>query len=192
MSNLYTIEELEKMGVQMFGKNIKISRFVNIYNPKNLVLHDNIRIDDFTIISCKGIIEIFNFVHISAQCFISSSTKIIIGNFSAISVGTKIFGGCDDFSGEFLANPTIPSEYTNVKTGDILIGDNVIIGSNSVMMPDIIIEEGAVIGANSLINKNCSSWNIYAGTPIKFIKNRSKNCLEILEKFKIKYNINIK
>ena len=184
MSNLYTIEDLKTMGVTMYGKNINISKFVNIYNPQNLILHDNIRIDDFTIISCKGIIEIFNFVHISAQCFITSSTKIIIGNFSAISVGTKIFGGSDDFSGEFLANPTIPSEYTNVKKGDVLIGDNVIIGSNSVIMPNIMIEEGAVVGANSFVNTSCSSWKIYGGTPIKFIKDRNKNCLEVLDKFK--------
>ena len=59
-----------------------------------------------------------------------------------------------------------------------------IIGSNSVMMPNIVIEEGAVVGANSFVNKNCSSWKIYAGTPMKFIKNRSKNCLELLDKFK--------
>ena len=56
MSNLYTIEDLEKMGVKVYGKNINISKFVNIYNPKNLILLDNIIIDDFTIISCKGII----------------------------------------------------------------------------------------------------------------------------------------
>ena len=54
------------MGVTIHGENIKISKFVNIYNPKNLILHNNIRIDDFTIISCKGSIEIFNNVHISA------------------------------------------------------------------------------------------------------------------------------
>jgi hypothetical protein len=59
-----------------------------------------------------------NHVHISAHCFLSSTTKIIVGNYSAISVGTKIFGGCDDFSGKYLANPTIPSKYTNVKVGD--------------------------------------------------------------------------
>jgi len=184
MSNLYTIEDLEKMGITIYGKNIKISKFVNIYNPKNLILHDNIIIDDFTIISCKGVIEIFNYVHISAQCFISSSIKIIIGNFSAISVGTKIFGGCDDFSGEFLANPTISSQYTNVKIGDIIINDNVIIGSNSVIMPDIIIEEGVVVGANSFVNKSCTSWKMYAGSPIKFIKNRSNECLKKLDDFK--------
>jgi acetyltransferase-like isoleucine patch superfamily enzyme len=181
MSNLYTLKELEIMGIKIYGKNISISKFVNIYNPKNLILHDNIRIDDFTIISCKVTIEIFNYVHISAQCFISSSTKIIIGNYSSISVGTKIFGGCDDFSGEYLANPTIPKKYTNVKIGDILIGDYVIIGSNSVIMPDIKINEGVAIGSNSFINKNCDSWKIYAGTPIKLIKNRKTDCLNLIK-----------
>jgi galactoside O-acetyltransferase len=185
MSNLYTIQELEKMGVKLYGKNINVSKFVNIYNPKNLILHDNIRIDDFTILSCKGLIEIFNYVHISAQCFISSTTKIIIGNFSAISVGTKIFGGCDDFSGEYLANPTIPTKYTNVKIGDILIGENVIIGSNSVVMPCVQINDGVAVGANSFINTNCDFWKIYAGSPIRFIKNRKKDCLKLLENIKI-------
>jgi len=183
MSNLYTIEELKKIGVTVYGKDIKISKFVNIYNPNNLILHDNIRIDDFTILSCNGVLEVCNYVHISAQCFISSSTKIIVGNYSAISVGTKIFGGCDDFSGEYLANPTIPTKYINVKKGDILIGSNVIIGSNSVIMPDVVIEDGAVVGANSFINKNCDSWKIYAGSPIKFIKNRKTDCLKLLKEF---------
>ena len=84
MSNCYTKEELIELGAKIYGDNIYISKFTNIYNPSNLILHDNIRIDDFTIISCKGIIEIFNYVHISAQCFISSSTKIMIGNFSLL------------------------------------------------------------------------------------------------------------
>ena len=185
MSNIYTLDDLTKMGVRVYGKNIHISKFVNIYNPKNLILHDNIRIDDFTVISCKGIIEIFNYVHISAQCFISSTTKIVIGNFTAISVGTKIFGGCDDFSGKCLANPTIPSKYTNVKTGDILIGDNVIIGSNSVIMPDITICDGVAVGANSFINKNCEPWKIYAGSPIRHIKNRNNDCIQLLDEFTV-------
>jgi galactoside O-acetyltransferase len=129
-------------------------------------------------------VEIFNFVHISAHCFISSTTRISIGNFSAISVGTKLFGGCDDFSGKYLANPTIPEKFTNVKHGDITISENVIIGANSVVMPCIAINEGSVIGANSFINKNCEPWKIYAGSPIKFIKNREKTCLKLLEEFK--------
>jgi len=181
MSNLYKIEELINLGVTVYGKNIFVSKFVNIYNPKNLVLHDNIRIDDFSIISCKGKIEIYNFVHISAHCFISSTTQIKIHNYSSISVGTKIFGGCDDFSGDYLVNPTIPKKFLNVKIGDVIIKEHVVIGSNSVIMPNIIINTGVAIGACSFVNKSCDSWKIYAGTPIKFIKNRNNNCL-ILEK----------
>jgi len=177
MSNYYTLDELVNLGIQINGNNILISKFTNIYNPKNLILHNNIRIDDFCVISCKGIIEIFNNVHISAHCFITSSSKILIGDYCAISVGTKIFGGTDDFSGEYLANPTIPTEYTNVKIGDIIISDLVIVGSNSVIMPNINIGEGVSIGANSFVNKDCESWKIYAGTPIRYIKDKNKNCL---------------
>ena len=179
MTNLYKIEELKNLGVTVYGKNIFISKFVNIYNPTNLILHDNIRIDDFSIISCKGIIEIFNFVHISAHCFISSATQIKIHNYSAISVGTKIFGACDDFSGDFLVNPTIPKKFLNVKIGDVIIKEHVVIGSNSVIMPDIIINQGVAIGACSFVNKNCNPWKIYAGSPIRFIKNRNNNCLNL-------------
>ena len=50
-------------------------------------------------------------------------------------------------------------------------------------MPKIIIEDGAVVGANSFINKNCYSWKIYAGSPIKFIKNRKTDCLKLLQEF---------
>ena len=183
MTTYYSINELMNMGIKILGKNIKISRFTNIYNPINLILHDNIRIDDFCIISCKGIIEILNNVHISAQCFISSSTMIKIGKYSSISVGTKIFGACDDFSGEYMVNPTLPCEYTNVSLGDIIIHDHVVIGSNSVILPNVILHEGVAIGSNSFIKKSCDSWKIYAGSPLKYIKERSKNCLNLQYKY---------
>jgi len=179
MSNLYLLNELEAMGITIYGKNIKITKFVNIYNGKNLILHNNIRIDDFTIISCKGTIEIFNNVHISAQCFISSATKIIIGNYNSISVGCKLFGASDDFSGEYLANPTIPEKYLNVFKADIIFKDHVLIGSNSVVLPNVILEEGTAIGCCSVVKNNTQPWKIYGGVPIKILKDRSKKCLEL-------------
>jgi acetyltransferase-like isoleucine patch superfamily enzyme len=182
MSNYYSSNELINLGINIIGTNVFVSRFCNIYNPHNLTLHSNIRIDDFCVISCKGLIEICDYVHISAQCFISSSTKIYIGKFSAISVGVKIFGATDDFSGEYLVNPTIPSLYTNVINGDIIINDFSVIGSNSVIMPNIVIDYGVSIGANSFVNKSCDSWKIYAGTPIKFIKNKTNKCIHLANK----------
>ena len=177
MVNWLTIDELKQKGVTVHGKNIFISTFVNIYNPNNLILHDNIRIDDFTVISCKGKVEIFNHVHIGPQCMISSSTNIIFGNYTGISSGVKLFGGCDDFSGKFLTNPTVPSKYLNVQIGDIILEDHVLIGSSSIVLPNVILKEGTCIGALSLVKTNTESWKMYVGSPIKFLKNRSTECL---------------
>jgi NAD(P)-dependent dehydrogenase (short-subunit alcohol dehydrogenase family)/acetyltransferase-like isoleucine patch superfamily enzyme len=179
MSTKYTIEELKNLGITVYGKNIQISKFVNIYNPKNLILHDNIRIDDFTVISCKGIVEICNYIHISCQCFITSTTKVVLNDYSGISSGVKIFGGSDDYSGQFLTNPTVPQKYLNVKIGDVILEKHVLVGSNTVILPDIILKEGTSIGANSFVNKSTEPWKIYGGVPIKFLKDRSNNCLKL-------------
>jgi dTDP-4-amino-4,6-dideoxy-D-glucose acyltransferase len=182
MEGYYTLDELKKKGITIHGTNILVSTMCNIYNPRNLILHDHIRIDDFTIISCKGLVEIFNYVHIGSACSITSTTKIIISEFCGISSGTKIFGGCDDFSGKYLTNPTVPCEYTNVKKGDIILEKHTIIGANSVILPNVILKEGTSIGALSLVNKSTKEWTIYAGCPIKSIKIRHKDCLELEKK----------
>jgi len=183
MSNQYSIDELKNMGATVYGTNIKISKFVNIYNAKNLILHDNIRIDDFCIISCKGTVEIFNNVHISAQCFVSSATKIVFGNYTGISVGCKLFGGCDDFSGEYLTNPTIPEKYLNVTKGDIILKDHVLVGANSIVLPNVILAEGTAVGCSSLVKNNTQAWKIYGGVPVKILKDRSNKCLELQKAF---------
>jgi NAD(P)-dependent dehydrogenase (short-subunit alcohol dehydrogenase family)/acetyltransferase-like isoleucine patch superfamily enzyme len=181
MANCFTIEELRKKGVTVYGKNIQVSSFVNIYNPSNLTLHDNIRIDDFTIMSCKGKVEIFNHVHIGSQCMINSSTNIIFGNYSGISSGVKLFGGCDDYSGNFLTNPTIPSKYLNVQIGDIILEDHVIVGASTVILPNVVLKEGTSVGALSLVKKSTEPWKMYCGTPLKLIKDRNDKCL-VLQK----------
>jgi galactoside O-acetyltransferase len=188
MTNWFTIDDLKKKGVTVYGKNILVSTFVNIYNPANLILHDNIRIDDFTTISCKGKVEIFNYVHIGPQCMISSSTNIIFGNYTGISAGVKLFGGCDDFSGKYLTNPTIPIEYLNVQTGDIILENHTVIGSGTVVLPNVILREGTAIGALSFVKKNTEAWSIYGGSPLKYIKNRDKTCLILQTDLESKIN----
>jgi len=169
------------MGIKLFGNNIKISKFCNIYNPQNLILHNNIRIDDFTILSCNDKIEIHDYVHIASQCYISSSKGILFNKYTTISSGVKLFGGSDDYSGNFMTNPTVPKDFLNVKKGHIILEPHVIIGSNSVILPNVILREGTAVGSLSLIHKDTEPWKIYSGNPSKIIKDRSMNCL-ILEK----------
>lgn len=71
--------------------------------------------------------------------------------------------------------------------GEIVIGNNVYIGNNSVILPGIKIGDNCVIGANSLVSKSIPSNSVVAGNPIRFIKTLKEYETKIM-----KYNINSK
>ena len=55
----------------------------------------------------------------------------------------------------------------------ILIGDDVWIGSNSVILPGVCIESHSVIGAGSVVTKNVAAYTVVAGNPARDLKIRS-------------------
>lgn len=55
------------------------------------------------------------------------------------------------------------------KIGRVIIGNNVFIGAESVVLPNVTIGDNVVIGANSTITKNLNANSVYAGNPAKFI-----------------------
>lgn len=184
INSFYSSNELKDMGFKAIGKDCQISRFARFYSPNTISIGDNVRIDDFCILS--GNIEIGSYVHISAFSALYGSKGIIINDFSGLSPRTTVFSATDDFSGKYLINPTIPSEYTNVTGGKVVINKFVQIGANSIVMPNLTIQEGAVTGAFCFVNKNLIGWKIYVGIPAKIIKSREKKILvyidEILKK----------
>ena len=56
--------------------------------------------------------------------------------------------------------------------GPIVIGDDVWIGANSVILDGVIIGNGAVIGAGSVVTKNVEPYQIVFGNPAKLFKSR--------------------
>jgi len=52
----------------------------------------------------------------------------------------------------------------------IVIGNNVFVGVNSIILPGTIIEDDIVIGANSVVKGHLKKGFVYAGVPIKKIK----------------------
>lgn len=54
--------------------------------------------------------------------------------------------------------------------GRIIIGNNVHIGINSIIMPGVIIGDNVVIGVGSVVTKNVKSNTIVCGVPAKEIK----------------------
>lgn len=176
MNSFYTDTELIELGLKSFGENVLVSKKCSIYNAKNISIGNNVRIDDFCILS--GNIEIGDFVHISANNALYAKYGIKIGNFCGISPRCTLLSLTDDFSGNNLISPMVPENFTNILGGEIVLNDFVQIGTNSIIMPGVTFEEGAVCGAFSFIKEDCKSWSVYTGIPAKKIKNREKRAKE--------------
>jgi acetyltransferase-like isoleucine patch superfamily enzyme len=56
-----------------------------------------------------------------------------------------------------------------LRQGEIRIGNNVFIGSNSTILYDVTIGDNVIIGAGSLVNKDIPSGSVAAGVPAKII-----------------------
>ncbi len=175
-TSFYSEEELKNIGFSSIGENVLISRKCSIYSPEKIIIGNNVRIDDFCILS--GSIKIGDYVHIAAYCgLFAGDAGIEIDSYSTTSSRCAIYAISDDYSGESLTNPTIPDEYKNCKSEKVSIGKHCIIGTGCTILPGVQIQEGVAVGSMSLINRSLSEWKICYGIPCKEMKDRSKNLL---------------
>ena len=177
----YTREELKKIGFKSLGENVFISDKTSIYSPEKISIGNNVRIDDFCILS--GDITIGNYIHIAAYCALYGNAGIEMEDFTAISSRGVIYSGSDDYSGVCFTNPMLPLKYRNIINGKVLLKKHTIVGTGSTILPGVILEEGTAVGAHSLINKSTDDWGMYVGSPARRIKERKKDLLELEIKF---------
>jgi dTDP-4-amino-4,6-dideoxy-D-glucose acyltransferase len=157
-----------------------LSDKASYYNCGNIRLGNNVRIDDFCVLSAgEGGIIIGNYVHVAVYSSIIGGGKIVLEDFSNLSSRVSIYSSSDDYSGAALTNPTVPKEFTNVQHSNVTISRHVIIGAGSIILPGVTLEEGVAIGALSLVKKDCKSFGIYAGIPVKRVRDRQHNLLQL-------------
>lgn len=173
----FSLEKLKKI-----GKNVIIGKTVRIRYPELVEIGDNVIIDDFTYISTR--LKIHSNVHIAAGCKIigGKNSFVEMKDFSTLAPNVVLSAGSDDYIGG-IATPLVPMEYKgNAIIGKIILNKHCIVGAGSVVLPNVIFEEGACIGALSLANKDLNEYCLYAGIPVRKIKNRKKNQIILLEK----------
>lgn len=182
MTSFYSEEELKELGLKSYGKDVKISRNAYFYGVDKISVGDNVRIDDFCILSGK--IHLENNIHIAAySALYGGQDGISIDDFANLSSRVSVYSVSDDYSGETMTNPTVPDEYKNVESAPVYIGRHSIIGSNAVILPGVVIAEGSSFGSFSFINHNSEPWSINVGIPFKKIKDRSKNLLKLEKEY---------
>jgi len=187
VSDFYTETELQELGLKKIGKNVLISRKASLYGRASIEIGDNVRIDDFCILS--GLIKIGNYIHIAAySLLVGGSYGIELEDFSGLSSRCAIYAQTDDYSGYSMTNSTVPDKYKKVTGGKVILRRHVIIGTGTTILPDTTIEEGCSVGAMSLVNRDLPSWGIYFGIPCRKINNRSKALLEYEKIFREETN----
>ncbi len=181
-----TDQEVKALGFAAVGDNVQLSDKACYYNCSQIRIGNNVRIDDFCVISAGvGGINIGCYVHVAIGSSLIGAGNITLCDFSGLSSRVSIYSSNDDYTGQYLTNPTVPSVFTNVTSADVYIGRHAIIGSGAIILPGVRLEDGVAIGALSLVNKSCEPFSIYAGNPAKFIKPRKKDLLILESKFKI-------
>ena len=110
--------------------------------------------------------------------------KLIIGKFCSIACGTKFLFNCANHTLKSRSTYTFPLFYeewelekSNITTawdnkGDIVIGNDVWIGYEAVIMAGVHIGDGAIIAARAVVTKDVPPYTIVGGTPAKEIRKR--------------------
>lgn len=110
--------------------------------------------------SQNGCINIGNNCGFSAVSIVSS-IKVDIGN-NVMCGANVIIGDRNDHEDRYPEFPPAP----------VVIKDNVWVGMNCVIMKGVTIGENSIIGANSVVTKDIPANCIAAGSPCRVIKNR--------------------
>lgn len=176
---------IEALGFASLGRDVLISDKASFYGAARIAIADNVRIDDFCVLSAgAGGIDIGRNVHIAVYSSLIGRGRIELGDFCNISSRVSIYSSSDDYSGKRMTNPTVPEEYTGVTHADVKLGCHVIIGCSSVVLPGVKLDVGVAIGALSLVRDDCRAFGVFAGTPARLVGERSRDLLEIEQRFR--------
>ncbi|MBE9079223.1 Vat family streptogramin A O-acetyltransferase [Romeria aff. gracilis LEGE 07310] len=155
--------------------------FPQISFLKNTVSNPNIVIGDYTYYDDP--IDSENFERNVLYHFPFVGDRLIIGRFCALSRGLKfIMNGANHKMSGFSAYPfeifgeswtrvmPRPGEYPD--KGDTVVGNDVWIGYEAVIMPGVKIGDGAIVASKSIVTKDVSPYTIVGGNPAGLIRQR--------------------
>jgi virginiamycin A acetyltransferase len=148
---------------------------------KNTVSNPNIIIGDYTYYDDEEDSE--NFERNVLYHYPFTGDKLIIGKFCAIATGVKfIMNGANHRMSGFSTYPfqifgegweqvsTDPNDFPY--KGDTIVGNDVWIGYESVIMPGVHIGDGAIVAAKSVVVKDVPPYAIVGGNPATVIRSR--------------------
>lgn len=109
--------------------------------------------------------------------------RLVIGNYCSIGSGAVFMmagnqGHCVDWAAIYPFHYMEGCEHAAdgfARAGDTVIGNDVWVGSEAMIMPGIRVGDGAVIGSRAVVTKDVEPFAIVAGNPARFIRKRFRD-----------------
>lgn len=165
---------------------------------KNVITRDNIQVGDYTIYNdFYNEPRDFEKNNVLYQYPINND-KLVIGKFCSIACKAKFLMTSGNHTMKSLSTYTFPifyeewggdvSHITDAwdNKGDIVIGNDVWIGYNAIIMSGVKVGDGAIIGTRAIVTNDVPPYTIVGGIPAKVIKKRFSDDI-VLKLLKIKW-----
>ena len=159
---------------KILSKSFKNNRFetgLRIEYPKNIELGS----DSYFGLNCKLYASEFSSIKIGLNASFNANVMINARGKGKITIGNNVLIG---------PNVVLRSSNHSFKTtkksimeqgmteGEIIIHDDVWIGSNAVILPNCEVGNGVIIAAGAVVTNNIDPYSIVGGVPAKLIKKR--------------------
>ncbi len=138
----------------VLGNDVYISRLCRISSGSS---------DDY-----RGEVVIEDSVHVGQNCFIDGTGKLKMGKDSVLGPNVAIFSSDHEFK-----NPAVPIRLQGVNPKPVVIGEDVWLGANVIVLGNVTIGKGSVIGAGSVVTQDIPPYSVAVGVPAKVISKRS-------------------
>lgn len=151
---------LNKMYLLLKRANIKTQMSKLKFVGKNVIIKDEV------MLISPSTISIDDYSMIGERCYIRGGGKIMIGKYCQMANNVIIV----------TTNHLLDKDlyYGNIENKDVIIGNNVWIGSGAKIMPGVKIGDNSVVGAGAVVTKDVEADIIVGGVPAKLIKKLDK------------------
>ena len=153
------------------GKNstIKYSSEFKLTDGAKLVIGSNCTIKEnsyFLLTKPNPYLQMGDYVGIGRNCYIAIKDHLEIGSYTRIGPNVTIL----DQDHTYEKSDLIMNQHADIQK--VKIGKDVWIGANAIVLKGITIGDGAILGAGSIVTRDIPPYEIWAGVPAKFIKER--------------------
>ncbi len=100
---------------------------------------------------------------------ISSRQKVIIGRHVLLGGNVRIYDN-DFHSADSVMRRSFLQDRGNIKSSSVVIGDDVFVGTNAIILKGVTIGDRAIIGAGAVVSCDVPADEIWAGNPARCLK----------------------